>query len=287
MVSSPPTGRDDDGPDPDGSPREARRPLLFVTAAAIEAAVLQRALQGPLARSPAEAVQSPVLVAGVGRGGDATVAAALAGIDAARDAPPDGLAIDRPRALGTIVAVGLAGGLAPGIEAGEVVLTECWRGAQPPHGDGPRASRRALDAVAGLLRDAGITARRGSGVTVDAPFHDAAARDRLHAATGALTVEMEGARWASMAAAAGVDFVSVRVISDRADLRLPRPRHELLEATGEVRWQAWRAALRTAPTIPARDRADDLRDLEVARREWIAAMHALQRVGAALAGMLR
>jgi hypothetical protein len=86
---------------------------------------------------------------------------------------------------------------------------------------------------------------------------------------------MEGARWAAAAQARGIPFVSVRVISDRADNALPLPRHLLLTPDGAVHWRRWLRAAAAQET----SWADAYRRLQVARRDWPTACRRLTEVG--------
>jgi nucleoside phosphorylase len=155
-----------------------------------------------------------IACAGIGRSGDERVAEALREL--------------RPAAL---INVGIAGALDRVHPAGSTWIVGEWR-----HPDQPQA--RAAVADAGLserlgtwLDAAGIAWGQATAVTVDAPLHDVAERDRLCRA-GAHLVEMEGSAWAALAAGAGVPFAAVRVVSDHADRPLPGPR----TAVGRRAW---------------------------------------------------
>lgn len=228
---------------------------LVLAAAEIEVDSLRRAHRGP---TPS----FDILVAGVGRAGDGPVRRALA------------------RHRGAVLNLGFAGALAPELDPGSVVLTTAWIDPDTNAtvfrpASGARATVRSwltstLDPV------------EAPSVTVEAPFHDAERGRRLHRQAGAATVEMEGARWAMLAAEVGCPMVAVRVVSDRADLPLPLPRHRLLTATSGIRWGTW---LRARPRwrLPA---AGELRNLLRARRDWRAALSSLRDVSGALAAGL-
>jgi nucleoside phosphorylase len=183
-----------------------------------------------------------------------------------------------------IVSPGLAGSLDPLLRAGDVVVVTEWIDADAPERSRTSAGRTAASAdlvaeTTAALQAAGITVRQAPGVTVDAPLHDADRRRELHRA-GAAVVEMEGRRWARLAADFGCEFLSVRVISDDAASRLPLPRHLLLERNGSVRWQRWLQAISDSGQWRHADK--ELRALFRARREWVQAMAALDAVGRAL-----
>jgi len=180
----------------------------------------------------------------------------------------------------TLVSPGLAGALDPALRPGDVLLIRGWVDPDRPHDRSCDTPPRLLERARSALRDAGIASHAGDAVTVDAPLHDAARRHGLHRDTGAAVVEMEGRYWAELATAAGVEFLSVRVISDDAATPLPLPRHLLLERSGRIRWDRWLQAL--AQDGRSERATEELRLLFRARREWVAAMHSLDAVSAAL-----
>ncbi|ABD10208.1 4-hydroxy-3-methylbut-2-enyl diphosphate reductase [Frankia casuarinae] len=120
-----------------------------------------------------------------------------------RDTGPDAVAL-----------VGLSGGLAAGIEPGDVVVASEIRNA-----DGTVAGRcAAAPLLAGDLRRLGLTVHVGPIVTVPR-LVGGTARAEL-AATGALAVDMESAELA--AGVGDVPFAAVRVIVDTAAQPLGR-----------------------------------------------------------------
>jgi hypothetical protein len=132
---------------------------------------------------------------------------------------------------------GLAGGLAPHIRPGEIVVASAVLRSEAPSGDllGREALRGegrdvlggegcgggvpvvALSAplLAGALRRLGLTVHIGPIVSVPRVVHGRA-RGRL-AATGALAVDMESGWLASISAAAGEPFAVARVVVDTVD----------------------------------------------------------------------
>jgi adenosylhomocysteine nucleosidase len=115
-----------------------------------------------------------------------------------------------------VIGAGLAGALTPGLRVGDLVASRRVRGevgdAATPD---PRLLERAL---------AGGRAKAGTLVTVDRPVVSAAAKAALAAAAGSgenLAVDMESAAWAREAAARGIPYIVLRVISDEAAEELP------------------------------------------------------------------
>lgn len=245
--------------------------LLYATATAVEARpLLERLGVDPPypAGRPIPAGGARILVAGVGTKGVDDLRRTL------RELRPSGL-----------VNLGIAGALTPSLPAGEVVVVRSWLRPEEPHDVVAVTDERLAADVAGRLDEAGVRRIDGDAITVGAPFHDPVQRDRLHAATGASIVEMEGTAWHRCAAELEVPFVAVRIVSDHADRRLPDFRDWLLSPDGEPRWGrfvvallrsgAWRRPLR------------ETRKLLAAADSWRAAMEGLAAVSDALAAGLR
>lgn len=250
------------------------QPVLIVTAARVEARPFLTGgveAAGPRGcfRLGGAGADVNLLVAGVGSAGDPVLQRTLAEL--------------RPR---SVVNLGYAGALDPNLAPGDAVIGTGWILAPDldPDPELPRTSGALRVWIQAALRDRGLVPRIGCLLTVAAPFHDRFERDRIHRRSGTLAVEMESARWARLAAAAGADFVALRVISDRADLRLPLPRHRLLRPDGTVRWARWLGAL--ARSGGGRHPHRELEQLRRAQVDWVAAGRGLQHVCAALAAAL-
>jgi len=131
-----------------------------------------------------------------------------------------------------VVSAGCAGGLAPQLSPGDLVLATtivC---------DGSTAAHRTdTTHRAGALRAAARMGLRGveGAVLCSARALLSAADKRAAAAGGALAVEMESDPIAARAAAAGVPFLSVRAILDGTDHELCVPDTLTDGATGGVR----------------------------------------------------
>lgn len=132
-----------------------------------------------------------------------------------------------------IVFTGVAGGLAPGVNRGDVVVADAFlqhdldaspifpRYEVPLYGTDRFATDAALtDCLAAAVRQAlhGTHVHRGLVVSGDRFVASAAESQLLHQALpDALAVEMEGAAFAQVCRDYGVPFAAVRTISDRAD----------------------------------------------------------------------
>ena len=125
----------------------------------------------------------------------------------------DALAGDRPR---LVISSGYAGGLHPGLRVGDLVLGENVSGPAPL-----AAARRLL---------VGETLHVGALLTQTAAAETAADKAALHAATGALAVDMETSWIANACTDAGIPLLSLRVISDTAAQSFPVPGHILFDA---------------------------------------------------------
>ncbi len=115
-----------------------------------------------------------------------------------------------------VISAGYAGGLSPDLRVGDLVL-------------GKNHSEPGLLNAARLLLE-NEHPRVGTLVTRDTALETAADKGALHAATGALAVDMETAWIANVCAAAGVPLLSLRVISDAAAQSFPVPGHILFDA---------------------------------------------------------
>jgi nucleoside phosphorylase len=183
-------------------------------------------------------------------------------------------------APGAIVSPGLAGSLDPDLRPGDIFLIERWVDPQPPHATIVEAHAELTARIAAALRAARLIYASGAATTVDAPLHDPDRRTALHTQAGAQVVEMEGRRWAQIAAAASCPFASVRVISDDAATPLALPRHLLFDLSGRIRWGRWLRAL--AESGVPDDAERQLERLFRARDEWRRAMAGLEAVADAL-----
>lgn len=149
-------------------------------------------------------------------------------------------ALDDVRA---VLSFGIAGGLAPGLHPGDLLVAEALReGAElllpdPGWTERLRAATGARPAV--LAASAALVATP-------------AEKRALHAATHALAVDMESGVAARFAAARGLPFAVLRAVADTAAEAVPRAAADALDAEGRPRPLAVLAALLGRPwELPA------------------------------------
>jgi hopanoid-associated phosphorylase len=123
------------------------------------------------------------------------------------------------RGCSGIVSFGTAGGLAPGLEPGSLIVADTVEG---PSGrfvtDRSWSDRLAAAMALGPLAS---RLKRGSMAAVTAPLITADDKRALHESTGALAVDMESHIAGASAAAHGVPFAVCRAIVDPAWRTLP------------------------------------------------------------------
>jgi hopanoid-associated phosphorylase len=147
------------------------------------------------------------------------------------------IAANRPSGL---LSIGLAGGLAPDLAVGQIVIGTAV---------GPLTAN--TDWAAQLIAGNPGTAS-GPIAGVAAPAASVAEKAALHAATGAIAVDMESHIVAEVAAAHGLPFAILRVIGDSAADTLPAAARVPLRPDGGVAMPAVLAAVVRRPwEIPA------------------------------------
>ena len=168
-----------------------------------------------------------------------------------------------------LLSFGVAGGLAPQLRAGDVVLAEgVVVGGQTLFADASWINRSKailggkMPVIEGLL--AGVAAAVMTG----------GEKQRLYDATGTLALDMESHAVATAARDLGLPFLAIRVIADAASQSVPRWLPGIIDETGAVRLSAFFGGLLTHPA----DGIDVIRLAKANRR----AMAVLRRVAALL-----
>ncbi|WDD91067.1 phosphorylase [Burkholderia sp. FERM BP-3421] len=181
------------------------------------------------------------------------------------------------RGCAGIISFGTAGGLAPGLEPGTLVIADAIDG---PFGIAPTDaawSARLAAALHGTPVQARL--RRGRLAAVGAPVVDAAGKASLHHTKMALAVDMESHIAAAFAAARGVPFAVCRVIVDPAWRTLPRAALAGLRDDGST---AIMPILRELLREPAQLRGllQVAADARAARTTLVQARHAFEQADA-------
>jgi adenosylhomocysteine nucleosidase len=171
-----------------------------------------------------------------------------------------------------LVSFGTAGGLAPDLAPGTLVLAGAV-----VDGTGRRfaADADAAARLAAAAGDRGLAARTGAVAGVARPLLTPAAKDAWQRTTGAIAVDMESLAVAAVATEAGVPFVVVRAVADPADRAVPAWVMGCIAADGSSRAGPVLARLARHPA--------DVASLIRLAREARAAMATLRRVAPLLA----
>lgn len=148
---------------------------------------------------------------------------------------------------GALISFGMAGGLDPAFSPGMLVLADA---VVAPGGDvvpTDAALRSALKAASPMA----AAAEGGTIAGSDSAVVTAAGKARLHAATGAVAVDMESHGVARAARSRGAAFAVLRAIADPAGRALPGPALAGMGPEGETRILAVLGAAAQQPrTLP-------------------------------------
>jgi len=181
------------------------------------------------------------------------------------------------RGCAGIVSFGTAGGLAPDLAPGALVIADAIDGPFGRVRTDPAWSARLVAA----LHDTPVWARvaRGTMAAVSAPVVGEQEKASLHRAKGALAVDMESHIAAAFAASRGVPFAVCRAIVDPAWRTLPRAATAGLRDDGSTAILPILRELLKQPSQlgPLLQVAGDAR---AARTTLIQARHAFERAGA-------
>ena len=134
-----------------------------------------------------------------------------------------------------LVSFGLAGGLAPELRPGDLLLPETVRGAGAASWSVDPIWRERVHA---RLAAGGLNSIPGAIVGSDDIVATASDKRALYEATGAQAVDMESHGVATVATAAGLPFLVIRALADPSDQAIPQVAREALRPDGRVRIRA-------------------------------------------------
>ena len=147
-----------------------------------------------------------------------------------------------PGAIG-VISIGLGGALAAGLNPGDWVVGHAVPDGATRFPTDPDWTSRLMQRLPG--------ARLGAIVGSDVMVPDAAAKATLHAAAGALVVDMESHIAARLAARHGLPFAAARTVSDAADRALPKAAQAGMKPDGGMDvWGVIRALARDPRELP-------------------------------------
>jgi hopanoid-associated phosphorylase len=134
-----------------------------------------------------------------------------------------------------LVSFGLAGGLAPQLRPGDLLLPETVRSTGRAAWSVDAIWRERLHA---RLAAGGLEPIAGALVGSERIVATASDKGALFEATGALAVDMESHEVAAVATAAGLPFLVIRALADPHDQIVPQVAWEALRPDGRVRLRA-------------------------------------------------
>ena len=171
-----------------------------------------------------------------------------------------------------VISFGVAGGLDPKLESGDIVIaTDIVAGSE--------RWLAGLEFSRSLLTDSDHAGRRvvhGSLVGVEKVIAGRAEKVQLRESTGAAAVDMESHIAAAFAAQAGLPFAAVRVISDPATRALPELAANAIKPNGDIDLRKVLRGLARNPTL--------LRSLVSTGRDFNRALRSLRGCRSFLSG---
>jgi adenosylhomocysteine nucleosidase len=163
-----------------------------------------------------------------------------------------------------LLSFGLAGGLAPDLRPGDLLLPEA---VISPHARSTPTDAGWRERVHARLAVNGLELRAGAVLGSERIVATASDKRALFEATGAQAVDMESREVAAIATAAGLPLLVVRALADPHDQVIPQVAREALRPDGRVRLRATLGGLIRQPGALiallrlARDSAAALRTL--------------------------
>ena len=146
--------------------------------------------------------------------------------------------------LRAVVSFGIAGGLDPALQSGDVVVATAVMAGEQAW----TVPAAVVSAMSDRVRASGIPVAQGALVGVEEPILLPRTKAAMRDATDAIAVDMESHIGAAYAAENNLPFAAVRVISDPAERALPPLAKRALKADGRVDFAAVFSGLARAPS---------------------------------------
>jgi hypothetical protein len=143
-----------------------------------------------------------------------------------------------------LVSFGFAGGLAPDLPCGTLLLPRRLRSRDGRFWPVHEPWREEVEAA---IRSGAPPASDGDLADTREVIGSASVKRALHASSGAVAADMESLTLAKLAAGAGIPFLAFRVIIDEAGEALPGALVKVVRRDGRLRWPWLLRALATSP----------------------------------------
>jgi adenosylhomocysteine nucleosidase len=149
-----------------------------------------------------------------------------------------------PTGLRAVISFGIAGGLDPSLQPGDVVVATAVMAEEGAW----KVPAAVVSALVERMRANGIGATQGFLIGVEEPILAPTAKAAVRRETDAIAVDMESHIGAAYAAANELPFAAIRVISDPAIRALPPLAKQALKADGRIDVGAVLGGLARAPS---------------------------------------
>ena len=149
-----------------------------------------------------------------------------------------------PTGLRAVISFGIAGGLDPSLQPGDVVVATAVMADERAW----KVPAAVVSAMSDRVRASGIEVAQGPLVGVDEPILLPDTKAAMRRETDAIAVDMESHIGAAYAADNNLPFAAIRVISDPAIRALPQIAKKALKPDGRVDFGAVLTGLARAPS---------------------------------------
>lgn len=172
--------------------------------------------------------------------------------------------------IGALLSFGIAGGLDPEIDGGELIVADRVRG---PDGETYDCDAGWREALVRKLGEAAVYPRVGSLLASTTTLRNPADKSAAYRNSGCLAVDMESGAVAAVANESGLPFLAVRAVADRAGDSLPALVEFAVKSDGRPAiGRAIGALLKRPGDIPATLRLARQSELALARLRMLEAV---------------